>query len=257
MSRFSNLELDEKFDDLETAPAIVKDEAFYLREAEAAFHEADFEKALRFYAKVLEFNPQNALAWTGQVRMLVELEEFKEAKVWADKALERFPHEPELLAAKAVALGRLGDFKNAMAFSDAAVMERGDTPYIWLARGDVLLSHKEKRAQYCFDKAVVCAPTSWVAPWLVSRIYYYYRQFALALRHIRVALSLDEGQAVIWLHMGHCQAELGLLQYAWSSYDQAWQLNPNYLEARQAMAQLSQAGFWTSLRARFKSLFYS
>ena len=38
--------------------------------------------------------------------MLIELAEYREAKIWADKALERFPHEPELLAAKAVALGR-------------------------------------------------------------------------------------------------------------------------------------------------------
>ena len=36
------------------------------------------------------------------MRMLIELGEFREAKLWADKALERFPHEPELLAAKAV-----------------------------------------------------------------------------------------------------------------------------------------------------------
>jgi Flp pilus assembly protein TadD len=44
--------------------------------------------------------------WTGQVRMLIELKEFHEAKLWADKALEKFPNEPELLAAKAVALAR-------------------------------------------------------------------------------------------------------------------------------------------------------
>ena len=36
------------------------------------------------------------------MRALIELEEFQEAKLWADKALERFPNEPELLAAKAV-----------------------------------------------------------------------------------------------------------------------------------------------------------
>lgn len=257
MSRFRNLELDEQADDLAAAPSVVKDEAFYWQAAETAFHEADFEKALRLYSKVLEFNPQNSAAWTSQVRMLIELDEFQEAKVWADKALERFPHEPELLAAKAVALGRLGDFKNAMAFSDAALMQMGDTPYVWLARGDVLLSHKEKRAHYCFAKAVAYAPASWVVHWLVSRICYYYRQFALALRHIKEALNRDDGQSVVWLHMGRCQAALGLMQYAWNSYDQAQQLNPNCLEARQAMDKLSQADFWTRFYARWKSLFYS
>ena len=32
-------------------------------------------------------------AWTGQVRMLIELGEFREAKLWADKALERLLEE--------------------------------------------------------------------------------------------------------------------------------------------------------------------
>src|SRR3989454_9561242 len=115
------------------------------------FENGLFEEALRLYAKVLEFNPRNAVAWTGQVRMLIELNEFEEAKKWADKALERFPDEPELLASKAVALARLGDLQAAMVYSDASIGERGETPYLWLARGEVQMARKEKRAEYSFD----------------------------------------------------------------------------------------------------------
>src|SRR5712675_1510079 len=149
MSRFVNLEFGEQFDDRSQNEDQLKDESFYFAEAIRAFEDGQFEKALRAFAKVLEFNPQNPAAWSGQVRMLIELGEFHEAKVWADKALERFPRDPELLAAKAVALGRIGDLKAALAFSDASIEERGDTPYIWLARGDVLMARNEKRAEYC------------------------------------------------------------------------------------------------------------
>src|SRR5260370_39889245 len=93
--------------------------------------------------------------------MLIELGECTEAKPRADKALERFPHEPELLAAKAVALGRRGDLQGALAFSDASIEERGDTPYIWLARGDVLLAREGARADYCFDKAFPLDAQDW------------------------------------------------------------------------------------------------
>src|SRR6266566_3241937 len=118
MSRFVNLEFDgESEDRWQQQPASVKDESFYATAARTAFENGNFESALRLYSKVLEFNPQNANAWTGQVRMLIELGEFREAKLWADKALERFPHEPDLLAAKAVALGRQGDLQGALAFS--------------------------------------------------------------------------------------------------------------------------------------------
>src|SRR6266481_5895300 len=130
MSRFVNLEFGGESEDAQKQ-GLVKDEAYYSAEARLAFESGDFESALRLYSKVLEFNPQNSVAWTGQVRMLIELDEHHEAKVWADKALERFPHEPELLAAKAVALARGGDLQEALAFSDAAIEERGDSPYIW------------------------------------------------------------------------------------------------------------------------------
>src|SRR5579862_7548604 len=154
MSRFINLEFSDESGNRSQsgARALVKDEAYYLAEARTAFENGKFEPALRLYSKVLEFNPRNVIAWTGQVRMLIELDEFREAKLWADKALERFPNEPELLAAKAVALGRGGDLPGALAFSDASIEGRGDTPYVWLACGDVLLAASEPRADYCFEK---------------------------------------------------------------------------------------------------------
>jgi len=107
MSRFGNLEFGESEDQSsDFQKPLLKDEAFYLKEALTAFQTGNFEPGLRFYAKVLEYNAANVTAWTGQVRMLIELGEYREAKLWADKALERFPHQPELLAAKAVARTR-------------------------------------------------------------------------------------------------------------------------------------------------------
>src|SRR5881275_2834870 len=129
MSRFANLELGGESEE-QQPKLLVKEELYHLKEAQAAFENGSFESALRLYAKVLEFNPQNAAAWTGQVRMLIELGEFREARLWADKALERFPHEPELLAAKAVALARSGDLDGALVFSDTSIEEHGSAPYV-------------------------------------------------------------------------------------------------------------------------------
>src|SRR5881397_3407802 len=209
MSRFNNLEFGNESDEQTRLqkPAI-KGEAHYLAEARAAFENANFELALRLYSKVLEFNPDNAAAWTGQVRMLIELGEFREAKLWADKALERFPQEPELLAAKAVALGRIGDLKGALAFSDASIEERGDTPYVWLARGDVMLAREEQRADYCFEKALLLAPRDWFVAWLAARIRHYYEQFALALKLVQQALEWNAGHFLLWLELGQCQQAL-------------------------------------------------
>jgi tetratricopeptide (TPR) repeat protein len=250
MSRFDNLELGDESNSHSRhrdAP-LLKDEAHYLAEATRAFESAEFEPALRFYSKVLEFNPRNVAAWTGQVRMLIELEEFQEAGLWADKALERFPDEPELLAAKAVALGRSGDTAAAMMFSDASIRERGDTPYVWLARGDVLLSHHESRSDYCFEKALLLAPGDWFIRWLAGRIRFVHEQFALALKLFQEAVELNAGHFVTWLELGRCQHALGLAGPARTSLAQAKQLNPLCRDANLEWIRAGDVGFAARLR---------
>ncbi len=232
-----------------------QDEAYYFGLARTAFENGDFEQALRNYSKVLEYNPQNAAAWTAQVRMLIELGEFREAKLWADKALERFPQFPELLAAKAVALGRSGDLQGALAFSDASIEERGDTPYVWLARGDVMLARNEPRADYCFEKALLLAPKDWFTLWLASRIRFYYKQFVLALKLLQQAVEWNTSHFLLWLELGQCQRALGLISMAETSFIQAYQLNPQCHAASLASTQLSHTGFWPRAREWWQQFF--
>lgn len=257
MSRFGNLELDGESEDQrqQQQKPLAKDDAFYWNEATLAFQNGEFERALRSYSKVLEFNPQNTAAWAAQVRMLIELGEFREAKLWADKALERFPHAPELLAAKAVALARTGDLQGAMAFSDSSIEARGDSPYIWLARGDVMLAANEQRADYCFEKAQMLAPKDWFVAWLAARIRFYYEQFVLALNLLQQAIEWNTGNFFLWFELGRCQQELGMLGPARISFAQTRQLNPDYQEAKHAMKELSQAGLFELANGWLKRLF--
>ena len=255
MSRFGNLEFNAEFEQESQRQKAVKGEAYYFAEALRAFEQGQFEQALRSYSKVLEFNANNVSAWTGQVRALIELKEYHEAKLWADKALERFPRDAELLAAKAVALGRVGDLQGALAFSDASIEERGDTPYVWLARGDVLLAGEERRADYCFEKALALAPKDWFVAWLAARIRYVYQQFTLALRLVQQALEWDSGRSTLWLLAGLCQQELRLLLPARSSFSRALELNPHCSDAAVALARLSRAGPLDHLGGWWQKLF--
>jgi tetratricopeptide (TPR) repeat protein len=256
MSRFGNLEFGgESEEHQQEQKPLAKDDAYYWNEATSAFQNGEFERALRLYSKVLEFNPQNTGAWAGQVRMLIELGEFKEAKLWADKALERFPHAPELLAAKAVTLARSGDSQGAMAFSDSSVEEHGDSPYIWLARGDVMLAAKEQRADYCFEKALMLAPKDWFVAWLAARIRFYYEQFVIAFTLLQQAVEWNAGNFFLWLELGRCQQELGMTGPARTSYAQVQHLKPDCQEARLALNELSHTGFFERANGWFKGLF--
>lgn len=254
MSRFSNLEFDGESEQHAHSVPLAKDETYYLREAQAAVESGGFEQALRSYAKVLEHNPHNASAWSGQVRMLIELGEFREAKLWADKALQQFPHEPDLLAAKAVALARLGDIKNALAFSDASMEERGDGAYVWLARGDVLLAAKSKKASACIDQALLRF-RDWLTHWLASRVYYYYGKISLATKVAQQGIAIDPSRSILWLQLGYCQAALGIPSLAANSFQHALELNPRCRAAVAASAKLTNDGPFQLMFRRMKRWF--
>jgi cytochrome c-type biogenesis protein CcmH/NrfG len=154
-----------------------------------------------------------------------------------------------------VALGRAGDLDGALVFSDTSIEEQGDTPYVWLARGDVLLARKEPRADYCFEKALLLAPKDWFVAWLAARIRFYYQQFALALKLLQQALEWNAGNFVLWLAMGQCQVQLGLVSAAKVSLAQAQQLNPQCREASLALVKLTQAGPLAGLAGWWKRWF--
>jgi tetratricopeptide (TPR) repeat protein len=256
MSRFVNLEIGGQAGEQSPAQAqaIVKDEAFYQREAQMAFEEADFQKALRSYAKVLEYNSLAAAAWTAQVRMLLELDQCAEANVWADQALERFPREADLLAVKAVVLARLGEMQSALACSDAAIGENGTSPYVWLARGDILLTARETLADYCIDKALMLAPGDWVTAWQAARIRFRHGQFSLALRPLQKAVEWNPAHFLPWLELGLCQEALGLTGAAEKSLTQAHELNRQNGAAAQALARLRSHGTGDRLRGWWRRL---
>ena len=253
MSRFGKLEFETGPDSSgQQSLRPAAGETHWSSEAERAFCLGDFELALRLFARVLEHNPTSVPAWAGQVRSLIELGEFREARLWADKALERFPQAPELLAAKAVALGRLGDNENAIAFSDESIEERGDSAYVWLARGDVFLSRREKQADHCFERARSVLPSDWTCAWLTGRIRRFHGQFAKALQSARDACSLAPGEISPWLLAGDCQLLLSFHDEARVSFTQAWQIQPDSLAASDGLRRSERPGFFVRCTGVFR-----
>jgi tetratricopeptide (TPR) repeat protein len=254
MSRFRNLEFNDNSEQQVELSSATRDEGYYLAQAQQLFEQGRFEPALRAFSRALEFNSKSPVAWAGQVRMLIELSEFSEAKVWADKGLQVLPDHAELLAAKAVALARLGDLQGAIAFSDASIEAPGNSPYIWLARGDVLLARSEKRADYCFEKALALGAGKWVWHWLAARIQSFYKHSARALKLLQDALSIEPAAAVLWLDLGRAQVALGLVPQGQRSFEQASQLDPD-LDLRQLDTEASETSFVEKIARRCRSFF--
>ena len=244
MSRFVNLELGDAGEQSASQSHVVKDSTYYFAAATAAFESMDFEESLRLFGKVIEHDSARADAWTGQTRAMIELGNYEQANGWADKGLEQFPREAELLAVKAVALGRMGEIGPAMAFSDAAIAEPDQTPYVWLARADVLLAAREQRADYCFEKAMAMAAGNWFIAWLAARIRLFYRQVMLALALAQRAVEWHPGHAPCWLVLGLCQQEAGMVGPARQSLERAAELRPRWFAVVQANQAVDDTGFF-------------
>src|SRR5882672_785611 len=256
MGRFSNLEFDGQKEPLREEPAAageVRDEIYYLKLADLDFRRARFDKALRYYSRALEFNANVVAAWVGQAQMLIELGDFKEARLWTDKALELHRDSADVLSAKAVAVARQGDPQKAIEFTDAALAQRGATPYLWLARGEALMAARQSNDDHCLEKASSESRHDWFMQLRIARVYYAYRRFAQAMTWISKAVK-QEPAAPFALHvMGDCQLALGFDSSAEHSYRQALSLDRDFDLSRLALDALKGRGFVDQLWRTFRS----
>jgi tetratricopeptide (TPR) repeat protein len=258
MSRFVNLEFGDEHEDqsqIHQKSAGQGRGALSRRGANAAFENGRFESALRRYSKVLEYNPQNAAAWTGQVRMLIELAEYREARLWATRRWKIFRRSPNCWQPKpwrwaAVATSRKRSrFRTPRSRNGATLRTSG-----WRAV-DVLLAREEPRADYCFDKALGLAPANWVVAWLAARI-------RLLLRAVRAGIEVDSAggriecrplSALAGTRPLPARARIG--RAGRHSYSQALQLNPHSSEVKVALGRLSEIGLWSRLRGWWRRFF--
>ena len=215
----------------------VRDANYYLRQADQERRLRCYENALRFYSRALEHDPTVTMAWVGQVRMLIGLEEYPEAELWSGKALERFRNHPDLLAGRSQACCRQGKFDEAYQWSDRSVAATGESAYRWQSRGELMLAKRERTADYCFQKAEL-TDTDWLVSLEIGEIYLHYGHAAQAqLRLRRVTERAPEAPAG-WLLLARCQAKQGSYAQARRSFQMCLQLVPDHAEAVEELRDL-------------------
>jgi tetratricopeptide (TPR) repeat protein len=252
MDRFSQLEFGEVSP--ERKPAFsgepIRDADYFYKEAMKYWLAGDFEPALRNYSKILERNNVFFEAWAGQVLMLIEMEEYHEAIIWADKALELFPEHPELLALKAVANARDAKMEKAIAYSDNSITKDNITPRVWLARAEVFLGRRSSIAENCISKAISCSGDMLpVIKFEAARLLNKRGNYSAAIEYLNDALKIFPKSALIWYELGCCQAKLGRSE-AVAALEQSIKLRPDWERPKKVLHQFSKRGFFRKLFGR-------
>ncbi|MBI4349584.1 MAG: tetratricopeptide repeat protein [Elusimicrobia bacterium] len=231
--------MNERFDWLETerkpaaAPALPAegfDARAYLQRAERAFRRGDREAALAAYGQALGEDAALAEAWVGQVRCLVELDELAEARVWANKGLERFPQNAELLAAKGLVLARQGEALPAMEFSDLSLSRKDASPLVWLLRGLVLLRVERERSgeARCFRKALEAGDPDGALGLRAGLGYLDAGEPAKARPLLEACVARDPENALAWYALGLAFERLYALGRAVACLERAYGLRPEF-----------------------------
>ena len=166
MPRFDNLEMDPPPDE-PGEPALRReveehDERYWLRQADANRRQGHYDNALRYYSRALELDKSLIAGWLGQIQMLIGLEEYPEAELWARKALELFRNHGDLLAGRAQAMARLGDASAAHArrIKDASREQAKPRPRASLAKAAASCSSFRSRTSTGIVSTRRCSPTA-------------------------------------------------------------------------------------------------
>lgn len=251
MDRFSRLEFGEVSSERKRSSGEpIRDAEYFYKEALRYWLSGDFELALRNYSRALEKNSTFFDAWVGQVLMLIELGEYHEAVVWADKALELFPEHPELFAVKAVACSRDAKMEKAIAYSDNSITKENITSRVWLSRAEVLLDRKSPIAENCISKAVSIAGK--MAPIIkldAARLLRRKGNYSAAIGHLNDVVQTFPKSALAWYELGCCQSKLGLSQ-AKATLKQSLIFRPDWTEAKLELAKCSRCGFFSRIFRR-------
>lgn len=226
--------------------APVRDLAYYLNEGLKADLAGDHEKTLTHYSSALGENPLFIEAWTAQLWMLIYLDESPEAVIWADRALENFPNQPDLLGLKSMAMLRCGFIADARELNDAALVGGRASTNVWLARGAMQISVDGVAASACFRHALSTADNRDLINLRIADILLHSRKYADAETYLRGATTAFPQSAWAWYGYGLSQRGLGRDDYARAAFGKASQLAPN--DPRYRAALIRKRGLFERLR---------
>jgi predicted Zn-dependent protease len=154
--------------------------------------------------------------------------------LWARKALETFPDNPQLIAMRSIGLFRMGHRQEGHDLNDMALERSGESDTVWLARAEVMMQQQRLAAEECLNHARRCTDCE---PILLLRA------GSACLRHNRLQLGVNQLDALLashqsargWYLLGELRKRLGLVDAARVAYEQAATLAPLNMSYKQAV----------------------
>jgi tetratricopeptide (TPR) repeat protein len=158
-----------------------------------------WDEALASLDKVIELNPNYAIAWANRGAVLLGLERYEEALESCDKAIELNPNEAGA----------------------------------WYSRGGALLPNPERHSEALasLNKAIELNPNDANAWYDRGRLLSKFERYSEALVSFNKVTQLEPNDAMAWYERGSVLSQLEQYEEALASFDKAIELEPNYASA--------------------------
>jgi len=241
--------------DAESLETDIADHRHLLQIAEEAYRAMLYEKALKFYSKALGVDPNLEVAWSGQLRCLLDLNENPEALTWATKAQQMFPKSADIISVRALALAREGNIPDALALSDGAMKNDPIGWFSWIARGEILALADSGNSEFCMMKAREMMPNDWLIVLKVAQGYSRTSMKEKSVSLYKKVLSAQPDLAEAWYEMGIIQMDLGLIDDAQKCFERAHKLIPANRKFSNAFSETLQFGFMDKAYNWIKTFF--
>lgn len=253
--RFRHLELGDKSRVGERPGEKVYDAEFFIREAEQRYWTGDFEGCLRSASRALNLDNSQLEAWALQVRALVNLGEYEEARTWVQRGLDRAPDDPNLLMAKAIVELRNGLIDAAQGFCDTALKLGRGNSLLWADRAEIILVNNEKNAQYCIMKALEQpGAVQWKVHARAAMAFFFHKRYRNVVEHTRKALNDMPRNPFLWFLLGLSYSRLGWRAKAEDAFAEAVRIKPGYREACEALEKAKRRNLFRRFRRSLKTI---
>ena len=230
----------------------VKDAQYFLDRGDRLFFRSVYERALEEYSRAVGLDPGSAPAWQGQVFSLIEVGEYHEAGLWYANAAGVVGETPDLLALRALAAARTGEFDRACGYSDSS-LEKGGGALAYIVRGELFL-YSRRNAGYCFEQAfAVGGIEEWKAAVLVADCCLFADTDAsagMAMKFLSPVLSRHPEKGELQLRMARTRLRLGDRRGAEMALAACSTLMPDYTIPDELKKAVAARGFWARLFGR-------
>jgi len=152
----------------------------------------EYKSALSSFEKVLQFNPNDDLAWYNRAKALFHLGQYEEAIVSFEKVLQINPNDYLTWNNRGVALGLLGKYEEALSSFEQTLQINPDQEIAWNNQGVALSDMgKYKEAIASFEKVLQLNPNNDLAWYNKACCYALQDEIELAVESLQHAITLN------------------------------------------------------------------